>query len=211
MSNPSSDAISGLIETLRGVPDLAKSCQDAVALPDCFRVAIGIAVRECDRVACTLEVVRSQAGEQIGSGSNIDTEIDLCQNKSKRLRRLLSFCFEDGPDGAYSRYIDQIQRLGEERVETLVLGIVRGVESALGQYQDTEGQRSKLGEAITELLALTPSVADDKLRKPSYQLAHHGSGAQNTHLGTGHQGINSGSGAFYLGTSQTFNHGIGEN
>lgn len=212
MPETSSNGISMVIETLYKILDLYDgSQQDVDCLPDSFRTVIGVAMKECDLGVRALDTLRSQVVEQ--TGFDLNPTLDNCQNKAQRLHQLLSLCFEGDPAYVYSRYVDQIRRLGkQDMVETLVLGILHGVQELimLSQCQAATDQRQKLSEAIIELSTAAPSVPDDKLDANPYRLSHYGSGNQSVHAGTGHQGINSGGGEMYLGTNQTFNRGAGK-
>lgn len=208
--NPS-NRISTVIQTLHDILDLFKSYQDVDCLPDPFQTVISVAMEKCDLGACALDTVRHQADEQASFDSS--PALDDCQNKARRIRQLLSSCFEGDPACIYSRYVSQIRRLGkQERIETLVLGILHGIQDlpALRHGVAATGQRQKLKEAVAELSVVGPSVSDDKLDAPSYQSEHYGSGTQSIHTGSGHQGINSGAGEMYVGTNQTFNHSAGK-
>lgn len=129
-----------------------------------------------------------------------------CGKKAQKLDELFKRVIPAEGVSRAERYLLAVRALGKgSRVETLMRGMLEDVQLLAidhGMVNETESQRRMLGEAIKEVAALSPSLAELATEETGFTAIHSGSGAINQ--AQGDQYNNPGSGQIYHAQSMSF-------
>lgn len=213
VANEVVDTVADAIKFLEGVKTAYNRSKDTSDLPDAFHVALG----KVELLNSTLARVQDCVGNHVydqKSYQDMKSDVESCKQKAENLQTLFRKVTPPSSKPRLDRYREVVRDLGgvgENRVETLMAGLLGDVQSLVPKCMTQQSGKAievvakdvmeELAAAFEELSAMPPSLSED----PSGNSINNWStGTQNVNTGKGTQNNNTGAGMQYNGHTQTF-------
>lgn len=206
-------AIADAIHFLEGVETSYDKHKDTKDLPDAFH-NVRKRVKLTKNALKCIESCINNRGYDEKSSQEVRSDVESCKQKAKNLQTLFREVVPPGRIPRLDRYRKVVRDLGgvgNNRVETLMVGLVGDVQSLVPKctIQQNENATEAVGKeameelaaAFEELSAMTPSLSEDSFGN---SFNNWSTGIQNVHTGKGTQNNNTGYGMQYVGHTQTF-------
>ena len=185
MSGVEAIAVLGVISSIISIVDATKKVYDAATdargLPEAFRT-----------VASRLPIIRNilgsakqhidEGGVDEDSCKGVKPVVEACEKKAEKLDTLFQKAIpKDGTRG-FERYCKAVKQLGKgNEVENLMTGMLEDVQLLAcerGIKTANKAQQDQIVEAVTELLAVLPSVPEHVYQDTGFTNTNTGSGTQ---------------------------------
>jgi hypothetical protein len=194
--------ISGTITAIDAAKKIYDAVNDAKGLPEDFRAVAQKLPLVNDSLVLIQQKIEETGLDQ-ESCLNMETVIEGCETKAKRLKAIFTRCIPEAKSSTIERYRKAIHAFGNDRkVEVLMKGILEDVQ-LLAQNSAIKavpkGSIRKLQLAIDEVSLIKSSVAEDEHGKGPFTNTNYGGKQYNNNNMYGTQ-TNNNAETIYQGT-----------